>query len=654
MEFLREALTGKNRFVLRVAIIAAIGGFLFGYDTGIVGQAMPHIEDDFGNVSTFTHEAIVSCLLIGAAVGAILSGWTSQKIGRKYTKVGSGTVYVIGAVGAALSPNAFWLIVARFVLGLAVGTASFVSPMYISELTPKRIRGGVTSFNQIMITSGILLAFIVGSVFTATMGTDAWRWMFAVAAIPGAALAVGMLFQPQSPRWLVEQGRIDEAREVLARTREEDRVVDEELEDIQEAASKEGSVRDIFRPNLRPVLYIGLSLAIFQQFIGINTVIYYAPRILQFAGFSDNASIYASSIVGVTNVLATIVAVLLLDSWGRRKLLLSGTALCVIALAALGAFFALGGGQGGAGWLAMGCLVVYIIGFAIGLGPVFWLMISEVFPLRVRGPGMSISTVANWLSNFLISLTFLTVISGVGRAGGFWIYAGLGVVAWLYFYARIPETKQKELEQIEREIGVDVEAEEDRGVGDPERAEARPLDEPVMAKDELRDLFSDVTALRATLERGDAEDRDETQHRAQGLEQRVREVRIAVESRVQGLRSRAQMHEQMAGGHEARADELETDAERTADALRRDELRAQVGVERAAAERHRADARDFESRAQAELARLREVDRYAGGDRPADFADRATTLRQRAEAAEQRAREASARAGGNEPRDEDA
>jgi sugar porter (SP) family MFS transporter len=446
VEFLKLAFRGGNRFIVKVAIIAAIGGFLFGYDTGVISGALLYIKKDL-DASSFEQEAIVSSLLIGAAVGAVLAGWSSDFIGRRWTKVVSGSIYVIGAVGSAVAPTAWWLIGVRFLLGLSVGTASFVSPEYISEHAPKRIRGGVTSFNQLMIVSGILGAYIVNLIFQ-----DKWRWALGLGAVPGAALAIGMLLMPPSPRWLVEQGREDEAREILERTRSEDEA-EEEIGEVREAAEREGGVGDLLRPGVRPIVAVGLALAIFQQFIGVNTVIYYAPTILQFTGLQAGGAVAQTVFVGVTNVVFTVVAVLLLDKVGRRPLLLIGTAVCVVALTTLGLFFQIDWLQDHAGWLALVSLLVYIAGFAVGLGPVFWLMISEIFPLRVRGPGMATSTVANWLSNFLISATFLSVVAAISRQGAFWVYAGLGVVAFVFFLARVPETKGRTLEEIEEELG---------------------------------------------------------------------------------------------------------------------------------------------------------------------------------------------------------
>ncbi len=453
MRFLREAFSRNNPFVLRVAIIAAVGGFLFGYDTGIIGGAQLYIKKDFGT-SQFEQQALVGALLIGAVFGAALSGWTTDRIGRKWTKVGSGTVYVIGALGSAFAPDITVLIIARGVLGLAVGTASFVSPMYISEQAPPRIRGGVTSFNQLMVVLGIFVAYIASYVLKG-IGTGSWRWMLGLAVVPGAVLAIGMILMPHSPRWLMEQGREDEARDVLVRSRDEDEVEDE-LDEIREVAKEEGGLRDIFTKEARPMMTVGLSLAIFQQLIGVNTIIYYAPTILQYTGLSAGSAILQALTIGLTNVIFTIVAILILDRFGRRSLLMTGTAVCTGALVVLGLFFAVHGLRDAVPWLALVALIVYIAGFAVGLGPVFWLMISEVFPLRIRGPAMATSTVANWTFNFIISFSFLSVVSLISRSGTFWLYAALGVVALVIFNRAVPETKGRTLEEIEEQLRAKV------------------------------------------------------------------------------------------------------------------------------------------------------------------------------------------------------
>jgi sugar porter (SP) family MFS transporter len=449
MDFLREAFSGNNRFVLRLAIIAALGGFLFGYDTGVISGALLYIEEDF-NPSGFEAQAFVGALLVGAVIGAILSGFSADALSRRRTKIISGSVYVIGALASAAAQSPWELIWARLVLGIAVGAASFVSPLYISELAPKRIRGGVTSFNQLMVVSGIFAAYIINWAFGGVDGN--WRWMLGIGAIPGLILAVGMYFQPFSPRWLVGQDREEEARDVLRRARSSEDEAEEELEEIKEEAKEEGSLRDLLAPGVRAMVVIGLAMAIAQQLIGVNTVIYYAPTILKLTGISTGSAITQALSVGITNVIFTIVAILILDKVGRRPLLIIGTIGCIVSLIALGVFFASPTLKHDVSGLALICLIVYIASFAIGLGPVFWLMISEIFPMKVRSAAMSVSTVANWASNFLVSTFFLTLTGAITIQGTFWLYAAFGVLAVIFFALRLPETKDRSLEEISHEV----------------------------------------------------------------------------------------------------------------------------------------------------------------------------------------------------------
>ncbi|MEO9140427.1 MAG: sugar porter family MFS transporter [Jatrophihabitans sp.] len=451
--FIGEMRRSGNGLLVRVSVIAAIGGLLFGYDTGVISGALLYIKTDL-HAGQFDQQAIVSSLLLGAMVGAGLSGYLADAISRKWTKVLSGAVYVVGALGCAFAINAPMLIGFRFLLGISVGTASFVAPLYISEVSPPKVRGGLVSFNQLAVTTGILSAYIVDFLFKGV--SDNWRWMLGLAALPGAALAVGMLTVPQTPRWLSEHGDEDQARSVLERLRDQDpdADVDQELREITEASSeeKENGVKDLVSARIRPLLIIGLGLALFQQFVGINTVIYYAPTILADTGLTNSSSITQTVFVGITNVVFTVIAVLLLDRVGRRKLLLTGTVGLILALALLGVYFSSHTLQQHAGYLALIALMIYIASFAIGLGPVFWLMISEIYPIGVRSPAMSVSTIANWGANFLVAATFLSLGSIITRQGTFFLYGAIGVLALLFFYRKVPETKDRTLEEIQGDL----------------------------------------------------------------------------------------------------------------------------------------------------------------------------------------------------------
>jgi sugar porter (SP) family MFS transporter len=452
--FVREAL--HNRRLLGVALIAAVGGFLFGYDTGVIGGAMLFMQKDLGLDTHGKQQLTVAILLLGAVAGAAIAGWAADRFSRRRVKITSGCVYVIGALGCAFSQTYPQILASRFWLGLAVGTASFVSPMYIAEIVPPRIRGGVVSFNQLMITLGILVAYIVDWGFAGF--SNNWRWMFGVAVVPGAVLAIGMYFMPFSPRWLVEKGRKDEARDVLGRYRDSEDAVEDEVREIEEIAEEEFSLRELLGKAVRRMMIVGVALAVFQQIVGINTVIYYAPTILKFAGQQDTSALTQSVFIGCTNVFFTIVAILLLDRLGRRFFLITGTSTLTVALVGLGIFFASSGLQHSAGWFALACLLVYIAGFAIGLGPVFWLMISEIFPLQMRGPAMAVCTMFNWGFNFLISYTFLTLTDVITKQGTFWLYAFFGICAVIFFLTVVPETKDRSLEEIQADLGADADS----------------------------------------------------------------------------------------------------------------------------------------------------------------------------------------------------
>lgn len=448
---IREIFSRENRFVARIAILAAIGGFLFGYDTGIISVANVYAAKSL-HFGTLGESWTVGALLLGAISGAALAGWTADAFSRKWTKFVGGCIYAVAALGSAFAPTLITLCVARYVLGFAVGTASFVAPMYISEQSPRRLRGGMTTFNQIMITLGILIAYIAG--FALKTFTTNWRWMLGFGAVPGIALAIGMVVVPHTPRWLLQRDKRDEAKRVLERTRGTSHV-DKELGDIEGVAKSQHAVRlrQLIGPRIRPLLVVGVGLAVFQQVLGINTVIYYGTTILKYMGYRTGASVGTTVYLGIINWVFAIIAALLLDKFGRRPLLLIGTAGQVIALFVLGLYFELGSkfvamnpGMG------VAAVMFYLAAFEISLGPIFWLLISEIFPLRIRSKAMAVATMANWTFNFLISYFFLSMTKGIGEDGTFWMYAFFGVGALVFFFFKVPETKQRSLEQIEQDI----------------------------------------------------------------------------------------------------------------------------------------------------------------------------------------------------------
>jgi MFS transporter, SP family, galactose:H+ symporter len=440
------ARTQGSAFVFTISAVSALAGLLFGYDTGVISGARLFVQEDF-HLSTLQDEVAVAAALLGCLIGAAFSGPLADRFGRRTVLIQVACLFILGAFGTAFSSGMVWLSVGRLVVGIAIGIASYTAPLYISEISPARVRGKLVSLNQLMITIGILVSYLVDYVLTASRG---WRWMFGLAAIPGLILLIGLLFVPESPRWYVKQLLGDRAREVLAKIRKPFEV-DSELAEIEASLTQqEGSWRELWGPHLRPALVIGVGLAVFQQFTGINTVIYYAPTIFQLAGLQSKASaILATAGVGLVNVLLTILALELLDRVGRRPLLIWGLIGMIVSLVLLGIGFLTQNPTPGLAWTSMICVMAYVACFAISLGPIFWLMIAEIYPLKLRSRAMSLAAAANWGSNFLVALTFLTLLDALGRPGTFWLYAFVGIVALVFVLRLVPETKGKTLEQIE-------------------------------------------------------------------------------------------------------------------------------------------------------------------------------------------------------------
>ena len=438
-----------RRHVAVSAAITALGGLLFGYDTGVVSGALLFLKNDFGGLSSFQQELVTSLLLVGAVIGALAAGRVSDWIGRRFTVLITAVVFIVGVLLAAFTPTYPVLLVARIIIGLAVGSASMIVPLYIGEIVPPRVRGGLVSLNQLAITVGILSSYLIDYGLS---GTGNWRLMFGLAAIPAAALFLGMLFQTESPHWLIRQGREDEARDVLRRVRH-DSDIEGEIREVRELSRREAGVRELLSPRVRPLLTVGVMLAVFQQITGINTVIYYAPTLLQGAGFGNSGALLANVVNGAVNVGMTIVAIWLLDKVGRRPLLLVGTAGMAVGMTITALSFL--GGENLTGALAIVAvlgLLVYTGSFAIGLGPVFWLLIAEIYPLKIRGAAMSVASMANWAANFVVTVSFLTLLSAIGGVGAFFLFGFLTLVALAYFWRKVPETKGRSLQEIERDL----------------------------------------------------------------------------------------------------------------------------------------------------------------------------------------------------------
>ena len=436
-----------NFFVRMTAATAALAGLLFGFDTGVISGAVLFIKGEFG-LTPFAQGLLVSAALLGAICGASLSGRLTDLRGRRRTIFGTACLFAIGSILCALAPSVGVLIVGRITVGVAIGVASYTAPLYISEIAPPKLRGGLVTLNQLAITVGILLAYVVDAVF-APQGN--WRWMFGFGLFPALALGAGIAVLPESPLWLLVHGQKEAALKVLSNIRPAEEITQEVKEILEHAEPGHGKLADLFSPTVLRVLIVGIALAVIQQITGINTVIYYAPTIFQQAGFqSALSSILATAGVGVVNVLMTVISIPLLDRVGRRPLLLTSLGGMSLSLAALALGFAVGGVA--LKWIGVVSLAVYIAFFAIGLGPVFWLLISEIFPLNVRGQAASVASMANWLSNLLVSLTFLSLLNGLGSVPTFLLYAILSLAGLWFCFRFVPETKGVPLESIERDL----------------------------------------------------------------------------------------------------------------------------------------------------------------------------------------------------------
>lgn len=427
------------------AAVAAIGGILFGFDTGIISGAILFVQQDF-SLSVSERSWAVSIVLVGAIIGSASGGYLSDKLGRRKSIISSAALVIIGTAVITLSSDIYFFFAGRFIIGTGIGIASFISPMYISEVAPKSIRGAMVSLTQLMVTVGILVAYVVSLYFSPSGN---WKAMFLAAVIPAAALLIGMIILPSSPRWLVFEGKVDSAMHVAEEFSYDKEKADDAIRQMEKEneEQKNTKISELWSPAIRYVTIIGITLAILQQATGINTVIYFAPTIFEFAGYGNaTASIAASVGVGIVNVVLTVISIFLVDRVGRRPLLLISLSGMILSLLGLSVVFTIGAAS--LGIYTAVFLMAYIASFAIGLGPIFWLLIAEIYPLRIRGKAMSVATVANWASNFIISLTFLGLVGLLGTNGVFFIYAIVGVFSLIFVWKFIPETKGLSLEEI--------------------------------------------------------------------------------------------------------------------------------------------------------------------------------------------------------------
>jgi SP family sugar:H+ symporter-like MFS transporter len=455
---------GRRAVVLSVA--AAVGGFLFGFDSSVINGAVDSIDGNFELGSALTG-FIVAVALLGCALGAIVAGGLSDRYGRLRVMFIGAIMFFASSIGSALTFSPWDLVVWRIVGGIGIGIASVVAPAYIAEIAPRQIRGSLGSLQQLAITLGIFAALLSDAVLANTAGgaseqlwwgLEAWRWMFLVGVVPSIVYGVLAFTMPESPRYLLAKGRTDEARAIFARLVPQDDL-DRAVRDIQTAIDEDKKHANASLRGkafgLLPIVWVGITLSVFQQFVGINVIFYYSTSLWKAVGFSESDSLLVSVITSVTNVLVTIVAIVLVDRIGRKPILLSGSALMTLSLAAMALAFSFSEGSGddvslpGAwGPVALVAANLFVVGFGASWGPLVWVLLGEIFPTRIRAKALGVAAAAQWIANFLVTVSF-PPLSDFSLPFTYGMYAALALLSGLYVWRKIPETNGMELEHAE-------------------------------------------------------------------------------------------------------------------------------------------------------------------------------------------------------------
>jgi len=455
----------NNTYIFGISMVSAMGGLLFGYDWVVIGGAKPFYERFFEITSSANLQAwAMSSALVGCIAGAVVSGVVSDKFGRKWPLLLSAFLFMVASLGTGLASGYTTFIIFRIVGGVGIGLASALSPMYIAEVAPSHLRGRFVSLNQLTIVIGILAAQLINLLIAQKVPADAtdefiraswngqtgWRWMFFACAFPSAAFLLLTIFLPESPRWLMKAGKPEKALPTLTKiggleyAREEMKNIKATLNDVTEKVD----FRALFNPSFRVVLVLGIVLAVFQQWCGINTVFSYAEEIFSAAGYGVSDTLLNIVITGSVNLAFTLVAMFTVDNWGRKKLMMFGfIGLAITYLLLGGAFF-----FEMKGIAVLSLVIIAIAIYAMSLAPIVWVILSEIFPNRVRGAAMALATFALWIACFILTYTFPLLNATLGAAGTFWVYAAICLSGFVFILAKLPETKGKSLEQIEREL----------------------------------------------------------------------------------------------------------------------------------------------------------------------------------------------------------
>ncbi|KJL40633.1 MULTISPECIES: sugar porter family MFS transporter [Microbacterium] len=449
--------TAGKGFLIRLTVISTLGGLLFGYDTGVISGALLYMRDDLAMTTAQEAWVVSSLLFPGAAFGALLGGRIADWLGRKNSLIVCAVIFLVGALGCALAPNVALMVAARIILGFGVGAAAVACPLYLAEMAPAERRGRMVTINELMIVTGQMLAFAINALLAVTIeDAHVWRIMLGVAAIPAVVLLIGMFLLPESPRWFGARGRVDEARQVLTLSRSPEQV-EVEVADIVATAKAEGDSRKhawhALRDNrwMRRLLYIGFGLAAVQQATGINTVNYYAPSILTASGLGEQAALIATIGVGVTSVVMTIVGIWLLGFVPRRVMLMIGFGGVVGSQLLLAFLFTLPESDATSYTILAGMMlfVAFVQAF-IGTG--VWLMLSEIFPLAIRGLAMGLAVFVLWTVNAFISFVFPQIVEAIGSTPTFLVFAAINALSFFFVWRAVPETKGRSLERLEEDF----------------------------------------------------------------------------------------------------------------------------------------------------------------------------------------------------------
>lgn len=446
-----------KKVLKKITIISTFGGLLFGYDTGVINGALPYMaKPDQLNLNPATEGLVTSSLLFGAALGSFFGGRLSDSYGRRKMILNLALLFFIAALGCTFSPSAGVMIVFRFLLGLAVGAASAMVPAFLAEMSPVEQRGRMVTQNELMIVSGQLLAFVFNAILGTTMGdgvANVWRYMLVIASLPAVVLWFGMLAVPESPRWLASKGKIGESLKVLKEIRDA-KMAELELKEIreniaQDSEIKQATLSDLNTPWVRRIVLIGIGIGVVQQLTGVNSIMYYGTQILEKSGFSTSAALIGNIANGIISVLATFVGIWLLGKIGRRPMLIIGLSGTTAALGLIGIFSLVLGGTATLPFVVL-TLTVTFLAFQQGfVSPVTWLMLSEIFPLKLRGVGMGVTVFCLWMANFLVGFFFPILMNAVGLSVTFFIFVVLGIASITFVNKYLPETKGKSLEQLE-------------------------------------------------------------------------------------------------------------------------------------------------------------------------------------------------------------